>query len=63
MSSRTWLFKPAEIRRAIRSVQSAGLQVSQVEVGRHGKIIVNVARQPAPKVQQQLDADADARSS
>ncbi|MET3970815.1 hypothetical protein [Bradyrhizobium sp. S3.9.1] len=59
MSSRNWLFKPAEIRRAIKSIQSAGLEVSQVEVGRHGQIVINVVRQPAPTVQQVV-ADVDA---
>lgn len=59
MSSRNWQFKPVEIRRAIKSVQSAGLQVSQVEVGRNGQIVINVVRQPAPTAQQVV-ADADA---
>ena len=58
MSSRNWLFKPVEIRRAIKSVLSAGLQVSQVEVGRHGQIIVNIVQQPAPMVRQ-VDVDVD----
>ena len=60
MSSRNWLFKPAEIRRAIKSVQSAGLEVSQVEVGRHGQIVINIVRQPAPMAQQVV---ADAASN
>ncbi len=59
MSSRNWLFKPAEIRRAIKSIQSTGLQVAQVEVGRQGQIVINVVQQPAPKVRQ-VDVDADA---
>ncbi|MGY8633836.1 hypothetical protein RAD15_15270 [Bradyrhizobium sp. 14AA] len=58
MSSQPWQFKPREIRRAIRSVQSAGLEVAQVEVGRGGQIVINI-RQPAP-AQQQVAADADA---
>ncbi|KRQ01851.1 hypothetical protein AOQ72_10570 [Bradyrhizobium yuanmingense] len=47
MSSQPWQFKPREIRRAIRSVQSAGLQVAQVEIGRSGQIVINVVNQPA----------------
>jgi hypothetical protein len=61
VSSRNWYFKPVEIRRAIKAVQSAGLSVSQVEVGRDGQIVVNIARQPAPMAQQVV-ADADANS-
>lgn len=61
MSRRNWQFKPVEIRRAIKSVQSAGLEVSQVEVGRNGQIVINIARQPAPMAQQVV-ADADAHS-
>jgi hypothetical protein len=61
VSSRNWQFKPVEVRRAIKSVQSAGLEVSQVEVGRNGQIVINIARQPAPMAQQVVaDADADA---
>ena len=58
MSSRNWLFKPAEIRRAIKSIQSTGLEISQVEVGRSGQIVINVLRQPVPMVQVVADADA-----
>jgi len=58
MSSRNWLFKPAEIRRAIRSIQSTGLQGSQVEVGRQGQIVINVVQQPAPMAKVVADVDA-----
>ena len=58
MSSRNWLFKPAEIRRAIKSIQSTGLVISQVEVGRSGQIVINVLRQPAPMMQVVADAVA-----
>lgn len=61
MSTGIWQLKPAEIRRAIKSVQSAGLEVSQVEVGRSGQIVINVVRQPAPAQQQVADADANPR--
>ena len=47
MSTGLWQFKPVEVRRAIKSVQSAGLEVAQVEVGRDGKITINVVRQPS----------------
>ncbi|MET4030120.1 MULTISPECIES: hypothetical protein [unclassified Bradyrhizobium] len=60
MSSRNWQFKPVEVRRAIKSVRSAGLEVAQVEVGRGGKIVINVVQQPAPMAQQMDAADADA---
>ncbi|MDE5465230.1 hypothetical protein [Bradyrhizobium sp. CSS354] len=59
MSAAPWQFRPVEVRRAIKSVQSAGLEVSQVEVGRNGNIVINIARQPAPAVKQ-VAADADA---
>jgi stringent starvation protein B len=59
MSSRNWQFKPVEVRRAIKSVQSAGLEVEQVEVGRDGKIVINVARKPAPAMQVSADAVAE----
>ena len=60
MSSRNWQFKPVEVRRAIKSVQSAGLQVSQVEVGRNGQIVINV-RQPKPAQQQPVAVHVDAQ--
>jgi hypothetical protein len=59
VSSRNWLFKPTEIRRAIKSIQSTGLEISQVEVGRGGQIVINILRQPAP-AQQQVAAIVDA---
>lgn len=58
MSTGTWQFKPVEIRRAIKSVQSAGLEVVQVEVSRRGQIVINV-RAPTPAMRQ-VAADAAA---
>jgi hypothetical protein len=59
MSTGTWQFKRVEIRRAIKSVQSAGLEVAQVEVGRRGQIVINI-RPPAPAMPQvAADAAAD----
>lgn len=60
MSTGLWQFKPVEIRRAIKSVQSAGLQIAQVEVGRNGQIVINVVRQPKP-AQQQVATNAEAQ--
>jgi hypothetical protein len=58
VSTAPWQFKPAEIRRAIKSVQSAGLEVVQIEVGRRGQIVINV-RPPTPAMQP-VAADAAA---
>jgi len=38
------LFKRADMRRAIRSAQEAGLPIDRVEIDKTGKIIVHAAK-------------------
>jgi hypothetical protein len=38
------LFKRADMRRAIRSAQEAGLPIDRVEVDKAGKIVVDAAK-------------------
>jgi len=45
MSHGPWRFKASEIARTVRSVQSTGLCVRNVEISREGVIRVNVGEQ------------------
>lgn len=42
MSAKPWRFSASEIRRAIDSVKATGLKITNVEVGRDGRINLGV---------------------
>jgi hypothetical protein len=44
MSRKKWKFAPAEVKRAIRLVKDSGLQISKVEIGADGRIIVGTGK-------------------
>ena len=45
------LFKRADMRRAIRSAQEAGLPIDRVEIDKAGKIIVHAAKRGQQRAQ------------
>jgi len=45
------LFKRADMRRAIRSAQEAGLPIDRVEIDKAGKIIVHAAKRGQQKAE------------
>ena len=45
MSAKASLFKETDIKRAVRGVENAGLDIARVELGKDGRIIL-VLREP-----------------
>jgi hypothetical protein len=51
MSAKPWRFSPSEIRRAIDTVKATGLKITNIEVGKDGRINVAVnddSKKPDP---------------
>jgi hypothetical protein len=59
MSNSPWRFKPREIARTIRSVQSTGLPVRNVEITSDGAIRVNVGEPEKARERSAIDNEWD----
>jgi hypothetical protein len=55
LSTGEWRVKPSEIKRTVKSVQSLGLHIRNIEVSPDGMIRVNVAEQAQPLEREKHD--------